>query len=204
MKMAELSTQTGVPVATLKYYLREGLVPPGEALGATRAEYDGSHVDRVRLVRALVDGAGLSIAAVHAIVTAIEHPPTSRHELLGVAQHLLPTKHPEAEVTGEVRDLVHAAGWTSVYDDGPALHMLAGAIAAARASGIPLRTESLLAYAAASDQVAAVDLGQVRDRTPAQALLTVAAGTVLVDVVLAAMRRLAQESLSARAAGSPG
>ena len=35
MKISELSAATDVPVATLKYYLREGLLPPGEALSRT-------------------------------------------------------------------------------------------------------------------------------------------------------------------------
>ena len=30
MWIAELSRRTDVPVATIKYYLREGLLPPGE------------------------------------------------------------------------------------------------------------------------------------------------------------------------------
>ena len=39
MLMAELSRSSGVPVATIKDYLREGLLPPGTATSATRAEY---------------------------------------------------------------------------------------------------------------------------------------------------------------------
>ncbi|WP_346281659.1 MerR family DNA-binding transcriptional regulator, partial [Pseudonocardia sp.] len=30
MRMAELSARTGVPIPTIKFYLREGLLPPGE------------------------------------------------------------------------------------------------------------------------------------------------------------------------------
>ena len=30
MRIAELSQTTGVPVPTIKYYLREGLLPSGE------------------------------------------------------------------------------------------------------------------------------------------------------------------------------
>ncbi len=39
MLMAELSRRSGVPVATVKYYLREGLLPSGVTTSATRAEY---------------------------------------------------------------------------------------------------------------------------------------------------------------------
>src|SRR6266545_4189804 len=58
MWISELSRRTDVPVATIKYYLREGLLPPGEAAGATRAVYDDSHERRLRLIRARVTRAG--------------------------------------------------------------------------------------------------------------------------------------------------
>ena len=57
MRLAELCAATGVPSATVKYYLREGLLPAGEWVSATRAEYGPEHVERLRLIRALVDGA---------------------------------------------------------------------------------------------------------------------------------------------------
>ena len=40
MRISALSEATGVPVPTLKFYLREGLLHPGEATSRTRAEYD--------------------------------------------------------------------------------------------------------------------------------------------------------------------
>ena len=55
MRLAELSDTTGVTVATLKYYQREGLLHPGRPLSRTQADYDASHVERVRLVRALTE-----------------------------------------------------------------------------------------------------------------------------------------------------
>lgn len=199
MRMAELSERSGVPVATLKYYLREGLLPPGESEGATRARYAAAHLERVRLIRALVESAGLSIADVRRVVEALDHPPASRHELLGVAQYALPAPHREHLVAQEVRDLVDALGW-QVSPDAPALHALSGAVEAARAGGIPLTADSLRRYAEAVAGVAAVDVGNVRGLDPEQALLTVTVGTVLVDPVLSSLRRLAQEDLSSRGA----
>ena len=38
MRISDLAETTGVPVHTLKYYLREGLLMPGEATSRTRAE----------------------------------------------------------------------------------------------------------------------------------------------------------------------
>ena len=58
MWMSELSSRSGLPVPTIKYYLREQLLHAGEAVGATRARYDDSHVRRLRLVRALTEAHG--------------------------------------------------------------------------------------------------------------------------------------------------
>ena len=61
MWMSQLSERSDLPVPTIKFYLREGLLHPGEAVGATRARYDDSHVRRLRLVRALIDVAGMRL-----------------------------------------------------------------------------------------------------------------------------------------------
>ena len=46
MRIAELSQKTGVPVPTIKYYLREGLLPAGELTSPNQAHYDDRHVQR--------------------------------------------------------------------------------------------------------------------------------------------------------------
>lgn len=199
MRLSELSDRSGASVATLKYYLREGLLPAGESVAATRAEYSTSHLDRVRLIRALGE-AGVSVAATKRVVDALESPTTSRHDLLGKAQYALPAPHRDVPVSVEVRALVESLGW-QVTEDSPALHSLTGAIAGARSAGIPLRPESLTHYARATEGIAAVDVAAVPRDSLEAALLVVVAGTVLVDPVLAALRRLAQEHVSATLPG---
>ena len=44
VRIAELSSRSGTSIPSIKFYLREGLLPSGEATGATRARYDESHV----------------------------------------------------------------------------------------------------------------------------------------------------------------
>src|SRR4051794_8074570 len=90
MRISELSRVSGVPVATIKYYLREGLLPAGIPTSATSASYDERHVDRLNLIRALVDVGRVPIARVREVVTALEQPPTSWHDLLGAAHGALP------------------------------------------------------------------------------------------------------------------
>ncbi|HET6652862.1 MAG TPA: MerR family transcriptional regulator, partial [Nocardioides sp.] len=81
--MSELAARTGLPVPTIKYYLREGLLPPGESIGATRAHYDDTHVRRLRLVRALIEVAGLRLEDVRRVLDAIDDEDLSWHEAVG-------------------------------------------------------------------------------------------------------------------------
>ncbi|HET6968027.1 MAG TPA: MerR family transcriptional regulator [Ornithinibacter sp.] len=206
MRVSELAATTGVPVHTLKYYLREGLLMPGEATSRTRAEYTAEHVDRVRLVRALVEHGGVGIAGVRAILAALDSPPPSRHELLGVAHGVLPGGSGGAGATdaGDDRDVdpavvafVERLDW-GVGDCSAAVHALASAVTRARSAGLPLPDADLEGYARAMRSVAEVDLEVAgRARSPEEAMRTVVLGTVLVDPVLLALRRLAQQAESA-------
>jgi len=72
MDLRELSARSGVPVATIKYYLREGLLPIGPREGGSRSRYDDLHLRRLALIRLLVEAHGLSLAAVRRITVAID------------------------------------------------------------------------------------------------------------------------------------
>lgn len=202
MRISELSGTTGVPVATLKFYLREGLLPSGRAVNARTAEYAEVHVERVRLIRALVESAGLPLSDVRKVTAALDDPPATWHELLGQAQYALPATQAQAGAgsTTAARELVDALGW-HVGDDAPALRDLESALAAASSAGLELRHEDLTAFAEAMHDVARVDLAGVPTDSPAAALRRVVLGTVLVDPLLLALRRLAQEDVSSRGGG---
>lgn len=202
MRISELAEASGVSLPTLKYYLREGLLMPGAVTGRTRAEYDETHLERVRLVRALVESGGLGIAGVRAVVDALEHPPASPHQLLGVAHRALPPPveptTPSEEVVGWVRDL----GWEPCLDS-PLLGSLTRALADVRAAGVPLSDAALRAYAEAARRLAAVDVEVAAEASsPAAALHTVVVGTVMLDPLIATLRRLAQEVESAQGLGA--
>lgn len=200
MRISELAETTDVPVHTLKYYLREGLLMPGEATSRTRAVYGTEHVERVRLVRALVEHGGVGIAGVRSILEALAAPPPSRHDLLGVAACALPTPGDDGPVSEEVSALLEDLGW-SVWPQAPAVRALTAAVSAARSAGIPLRAATLRRYAKAMVGVAEVDLDEALSTDgPAAAVHTVVVGTVMLDPVLVALRRIAQEAVSAQRA----
>lgn len=200
MKISELSAATGVSVPTLKYYLREGLLPHGTAQSATQSTYAATHVERVRLIRALVAGANLSIADTKAVTTALDNPPTSWHELLGSAQQAIRpavTRSAAPAGTPAADALVRDLGW-QVEDCSPAREALEAALEQVSSGGVAVSEQGLKAYAAAMADVAAVDVDSVPTDSPEAAVRQVILGNVLVEPVLAALRRLAQEDLSSR------
>jgi len=66
-----------------------GCCAPVPPLSATSESYDGTHVERLRLIRALVDGAGLTIARVRRVTQTLDNPPKTWHDMLGTAQGVL-------------------------------------------------------------------------------------------------------------------
>src|SRR4051812_30162133 len=101
MKVSELSDRSGLPVQTIKYYIREGLLPKGAATAATRAEYDDEHLERLRLIRALREVGDLPIASVKRIVSAVDDEDVGLHDLLGTAAYALsPVAEPQPEDAG--------------------------------------------------------------------------------------------------------
>lgn len=205
MRMAELSERSDTPVPTVKYYLREGLLPRGERTGRNQARYGEEHLRRLRLVRALTDVGGLSIAAVREIIAHVDAPEPTTHELLGRALRDLTPAAQGFEGAEEdlerVRALVERLGW-HVHSGERAVTDLAGVVAAYRSAGHPLGDVEFEGYAAAAEQAARVDLDVLEDIGETDAILESAVvRTVLGDTLLAVLRRLAQADESARRSG---
>ena len=140
MWMSELSSRSGLPVPTIKYYLREELLHPGEAVGATRARYDDSHVRRLRLVRALTEVAGMRLEDVRRVLVAIDDPSLSFHEAIGSAHTRLPPVAEGdfgAEEQQRVEDAPAAARVGARRDTAPIGPALAAALAALAGLGRP-------------------------------------------------------------------
>lgn len=209
MRMSELSNATGVPVATVKYYQREGLLHAGTPVSATSSSYDGSHVERVKLIRALVKGAGLPIAQVRRVAATLDHPPETWHDLLGTAQGVLCGPPDENLDMSSADALVQRLGW-AVSDCSAPRADLAHALARLEAGGVAVSNEDLDGYAAAARTVATIDIAALPTDSPESALRHAIVGTALMDNVLIALRRLAQEDVSSRTfagkrtSGEPG
>lgn len=201
MRLADLSAASGLPSATIKYYLRAGLVPPGATEGATWARYDESHVRRLRLVRALTDVAGLSLDDVRTVVAALDAS-GSRHEALGATQWPLSVPvegEPSPDALAQVDGLLAARGW-DLEPDSPHRRTLAAALDTLAELGFPATPEVLDTYAAAAESVAAVDVPSVLgEGDPTVAAERLVVGTLLYEPVLLTLRRMAHEVESGRA-----
>ena len=198
MQISELARRAGVPVATVKYYLREGLLPQGELTGATRARYGEDHLERLRLVRALLGPGGLSIARARAVLAAVDTPDTSVHAALGAAHRALPGVGADGTADLEqARAVLRRRGWR-VAEDSPALVALAAALEALRAVGAAPTDQLLDRYAEAAGRIGEQDVAQVPTGSVAEAVRFVVVNTVLLEPVLLALRRLAQEDASRR------
>lgn len=60
MKISELASRSDTPLSAVKYYQREGLLPQGKKTAPNQTDYSKEHVQRVRLIRALLGAGGLT------------------------------------------------------------------------------------------------------------------------------------------------
>ena len=204
MKISELSRQSGLPVATLKYYLREGLLPAGTPTGPNQADYGDPHVRRLRLIRTLREVGGLEIARIRRVIAAIEDEDLSRHDLFGVAERARESVRTSAEMTDDARQaraevdrFVEELGW-QVRPDAGARQELADALAGLRRLGRDYGTEVFRPYAEAADRMAAWEVSAIPTSDPRSvAVERMVVGTVVFGAVFDALRRLAHEHHSA-------
>jgi DNA-binding transcriptional MerR regulator len=210
MRIAELSRDSGVPVPTIKYYVREGLLEPGELTSPNQAQYGDSHLRRLKLIRALAEVGGLSIAAIGQLLAAISSPSTSSHEAFGKAQYATtPHYHYHASdaawqaAAQQAAEVISRRGWR-VGQDSPARKLLTSVLAALRDLGQDDLLSLADAYAAPAEQIAAADLTAIMRRPTLDSQLEgVIIGTTLGDTLIASLRRLAEEDASTRRA-APG
>ncbi|MFF4547091.1 MerR family transcriptional regulator [Streptomyces sp. NPDC001435] len=207
MRMSELSRRGGVSVSTVKYYIREGLLPPGRTTAATQAEYDDHHLRRLRLIRALTGVRGLSVGTTRELLDALSRNADDTHLTLGLALGSIgPAGEPGEQASGatEVDELVEELGW-DVHRSAPARATLAETLTSLRSLGVPLDRRTLLPYARLAERTAVLDLDQLDGiEDPLEAAERALLLTVLLEPALMALRRMAQENESAHRHAGPG
>jgi DNA-binding transcriptional MerR regulator len=200
MRISELAARTAVSVATLKYYLREGLLHRGTLTAPNQAFYDERHVSRVQLVRLLREVGGVPISRLRAVVEVLEQDGIGLVDAIGAAADALaPEPPPPGPLAAAARDiattLIESAGWTRIRADAPDRENLRGVIEVIIASGTHEERMGVLeAYVAAADQIARFEVADLDDEADRDSLLSqIVVGQVVFGQLLATLRRLAEE-----------
>ena len=121
MRLAELSRRARVPASSIKFYIREGLLPAGAVHARNQASYGTQHLERLELIRALREVAGLSLEVVGRVtreldrgwegdpfgeaMRAMHAPPPSPSTREGLAER--------AALRAEVLAVLRALPWTT-------------------------------------------------------------------------------------------
>ncbi|MGC5032712.1 MerR family transcriptional regulator [Micromonospora sp. DT229] len=201
MRISDLSRQTGVPVATIKFYLRERLLPPGRPTARNQAQYDAEHRLRLSMIRALTSLGQLELSAIRELLGAIEDSRRTVVELLAIVnQALHPTdsaKDPVETSTerAQVDGFVNGLGW-DVSDDASSRTTLAQVLAAMDRLGCGKGVEFFKPYAEAAEQLATRELDLLEEGHDGGERASVVVRAILLEVANTAIRRMAYEHLA--------
>jgi len=198
--VSELAQRASVPVATVKYYLREGLLPEGEKVTPRLTAYDDRHVRSLGLLRILREVGRVPMESLRQLVAAARTPGGTVHQLFAAAADALAPR-PAAggdlrPVTRELADaLIAQAGWTNVRPDAIDRENLAAALeVVATYDTHPRDPAELAPYLRFADDIARYEIRHLDDRKDRLGLLEeMVIGQVVFGEVLAILRRLAEE-----------
>ena len=212
MRLAELSRRSGVSTATIKYYLREGLLPPGRQINTTTAEYDEEHLRRLKLVRAMIQVGRVPVATVREVLGHVDDDSLPRTIRLGAALWALP-QVPEPDEDDEfvraahreVEALLDRLGWENAQrlaTISPAYRSLVVSVAAFRRLGYGWGAELMAPYAELMHRTAVLDLDNMETHPSEEERIEFAIlGAIINEPILQSLHRLAQEEETARRYG---
>lgn len=200
-----------MPITTIKYYLREGLLPGGALTAHNQALYTEQHLRRLRLISALVSVRGLSVSATADILKAVSDDGGSLHRSLGLVLGALqvdekrqqPARDVPAAYLEQAQELIDALGWR-MHPKSKGRTELARSLHRMAEVGLDLDTRSLFPYAELAQATAVLDLNQLAGTEDDRLGLSERAilVTVLLEPVLLLLRRMAQENESAARYGT--
>lgn len=207
MRMAELARRSDLSVPTIKYYLREGLLQPGRRTSVNQAVYDTEHLERLRLIRALVTVAGLPLARVRLVVAAVSDN-SSVLDAMAVTQDVLvgdrDAQTPSDEALSVLAAAVRDRGW-DCEESSPAYLSAARAVTELSRENLTLVLDRLGDYAEAADSVGRIDLESLEGADGIDAAIRgVVLGNVLRRSLLESLVLLAQQHYAKDFSGSAG
>lgn len=204
MLVSELAERADVPLATVKYYLREGLLSAGETTGPRRAEYGDAHLRRLRVLRLLREVGEVPVTSLREVVDALDDEDLPVHEVMTLVADVISARPaPETQVP-ESLDTVDAVlaqiGWDLVRPESLDRQRLAELVTLLLEPGpLGASVEVLGFYAGIADQLARAEIAMVDHTTDrAQLLEQMVTGSVVYGQVFMLLRQLGHEHHHAR------
>jgi DNA-binding transcriptional MerR regulator len=107
LKISELAERSGVPVATIRHYLREGLLPEPVKTSRNMAYYPPEFVDRIRLIKQLQEERYMPLRVIRELLERDDAEPQRLRAMLDLEDRILERAlagERERVPSGEVRD----------------------------------------------------------------------------------------------------
>lgn len=203
MKLGELARESGTSTASIKYWIREGVLPPGELRNQTTAVYDRRHVERIALITTLRAEYDAPMDRIRGLTRLIDDPQASLLDVMEACQVLatgmaVAAQRDEAQAAliGELHDRM---GWLRF--DSVASSALTRALADSARVGYPYDLDDLLHYARALEPIASADIGSIQPEGTRDAVArNVLVASAAQHRVLVAMNQLAHTAAAVRSA----
>lgn len=199
MRISELCRRSGVSVPTIKFYLREGLLPSGIPTGRNQADYGEQHLRRLRFIRTLTGVGGLDLASVRGILAAIDDDQVSLVEAYQVLDRAIDLDCAAsvgsvavASAREDVEALVESMGWGR-HASANGQEVLAEVLASLRLLGCEADASFFAPFARAAEEVARAELDLAGEADADNRKGAAIVRGVLFGVALAALRRMARE-----------
>lgn len=225
MRLSELAAAAGTTTASVKFYIRSGLLAPGVKRNQTTAVYGEHHRERLALILGVRERIGSSLAEIGALTSVIDDPEAGLLAVMEAAQTLAvggwaggaaepaPESAPEpapesaagpvAETASEPAPASASASVSAVIEargwpdaDSEARRATERGLARARSGGASWSEEALRTIAEAVERIGTLGLDLSGSRD--RVALDVAVGTYELSRVVVDMLRLAQTSESIR------
>ena len=75
LTVSDLAERSGLPISTIRYYVREGLIPAGQRLSRTRVLYNGDHLEALETIKSLRE-AGVPVTEIRSRATHVTDAPS--------------------------------------------------------------------------------------------------------------------------------
>jgi AcrR family transcriptional regulator len=86
MTISELSNLSTIPLSTIKFYIRERLIPPPKKTRGTRAYYDSRHLHRLKLIKKIQSESKVPLSKIKEIINLIDDGERAEKQRSGPAE----------------------------------------------------------------------------------------------------------------------